>query len=136
MFGKATRCLAIAALATHLWVSMVVAPWHQLAAHRLSGSGAAGQDDAKTAIKHCGCGHHHPVCNPKAGSSDQPAPATPPHDHDDCLICQVLAQPISATKVATLELSPERIEFSPPVSAVQPLLGASIDPVSRGPPTA
>jgi hypothetical protein len=136
MVGKATRCLAIAALATHLWVSMVVAPWHQLAHHRFSGGNAAALDDAKVAVKQCGCGHHHPVCDPRLPASNHQVPAAPHHDHDDCLICQVMAQAVAPTDLATLELSPERIEFSPPVCAVQPLLGALIDPVSRGPPAA
>lgn len=135
MFGKSTRCLAIAALVTHLWVSMVVAPWHHLTAHRLPGLVAAASEDAKTAVKPCGCGHHHPVCETQLPGSDESVPAAP-HDHDDCLICQALAQPVSTPEMAALELSPDRIEFSPPVFTVQPLLGASIDPVSRGPPTA
>jgi hypothetical protein len=131
MFGRATRCLAIAALATHLWVSMVVAPWHHLVAHRLP---AATQDDERPVAKHCSCGHHHPVCESRTGSSDHRTPAAPDGHDEECPVCQVLTQSAQASAVATLVPSHERIEFSPPVSAVQPLLGASIDPVSRGPP--
>lgn len=136
MFGRVTRFVALAALATHLWVSMVVAPWHHLVAHRGSAENAAA-DDTLVSGKHCHC-RHHKHCAPTqdaAAANENSAPLAPDHE-DDCSICQVLAQPVSCPSVPTPVVTPERLEFSPPVSSVQPLLGSTIDPVSRGPPTA
>jgi hypothetical protein len=51
-------------------------------------------------------------------------------------VCQVLASPFVHLEVSVPLLTWEHQEFSFAISSIQPLLGVSIDPVSRGPPVA
>lgn len=139
VFGRLTRFVAIAALASHLWVSMVVAPWHHLVAHRGTASEAINAEGSSPTIKHCHCRHHSHCASPKTKSdasqkSDSSSPLTSEHDEDSCPVCQVLAQLLCCPQVPAPAVALERLEFSPPETTVQPLLGSLIDPVSRGPP--
>lgn len=141
MFGRLTRVVALAAMVTHLWVTMVVAPWHHLVEHRLAALEPASETETSSPLRSCSCRHHShqtkslPICDePIAKHSGPGETPAAPADHDDCPICQVLTQHFTTAELPLLAVTPERMEFSPPVSAVQPLLGASIEPVSRGPP--
>jgi hypothetical protein len=152
MFGRMTRVVALGAVITQLWVSLIVAPWHHLVEHRLvavpESPGAkqvvVGETEQPVRRHSCRCRHHAhratelPVCESPVRaeeSPDTPTPAAPEH-HDDCLVCQILAQQFTSVELPALVLSPERMEFSPPASSVQPWLGLQMDPVSRGPPAA
>ena len=143
MFGRFTRWIAIAAMITHVWVNLVVAPWHHLVEHRLAAIQQASdvtvsQDELKPASK-CRC-HHHGAAKPQAldvCGTTVPKPdhdPVAPHHSDDCQVCQVLTQAFVSSELPALELAPEKIEFAPSASAVQPWLGSLLEPVSRGPP--
>jgi hypothetical protein len=140
VFGRATRLIALLAVVTHVWASLIVAPWHQLVAHRLPTlEPTTQQESSPPPTKRFRCGHHAqctpPAANSERGKSSENVPLTP-DDEDNCSICQVLAQPYSHPEIPVPVLTRQFREFSPPVSAVQPLLGCLIDPVSRGPPAA
>lgn len=141
MFYRVTRVVALAAMLTHIWVSMIVAPWHHLVAHRLSATQVESKTDTLLVVSstHCHCRHHsHQTkvrpCQGVKSKSDHPAaPATPDH-HDDCPVCQVLAQQFDAIETVAPLTATESVVFPPPASAIQPLLGCLFEPVSRGPP--
>jgi len=144
MFGRMTRIAALATMLTHMWVSIVVAPLHHMVEHRLAVSEPDSKTDATLSANNCRCQHRAhrtktvPTCDiplsEAANSSDgEPTPTTP-HNHDACQICQVLAQQFTTLELPRPVVALEQVEFSPPVSAVQPMLGSLIDPVSRGPP--
>lgn len=144
MFGRLTRVVALAAIVTHLWVTMVVAPWHHLVEHRLVATNTDTDAETRLAqpVSGCRCHAHRtkavPACSEPvtaaADSSDGQSPPASPHRHDDCQVCQVLTQQFTTLELPRPVVAQERIQLSPPVSAVQPMLGALIDPVSRGPP--
>ena len=148
MFGRITPFIAMAALTTHLWVSMVVAPWHRLTEHYLAvvepTENPAAEAAEIKAVRGCHChGHSHrhahrvDACAVNTGSpangSESPSPV---HNHDDCEVCQILAQHYQPVDVSAPQLTPERVDFFQPVVCVQPLLGCLTEPVSRGPPAA
>lgn len=144
MFGRLTRVVALAAMVTHLWVTMVVAPWHHLVEHRYVITEPDFKTEPAQPASSCRCRHHAhrakvaPACDVPVSdaseSSDGQSPPASPHRHDDCQICQVLTQQFTTLELPRPVVAQERIQFSAPVSAVQPMLGALIDPVSRGPP--
>lgn len=152
MFGRLTRVVALGAVITHLWVSLIVAPWHHLVEHRLgaisesteTNQAVAAETEQPVRRHSCRCRHHAsktaelPVCESPVRTEESPDSQTPaaPEHHDDCLVCQILAQQFTSVELPALVLAPERMEFSPPVSSVQPWLGLQMDPVSRGPPVA
>lgn len=139
VFGRSTRLIALAAIVTHLWVNLIVAPWHHLVDHRLpSLQSRAESESTELKSAKCSCRHHaHKGCDDADSSSPtSPAPAAPHHDADDCQVCHVLAQAFMSSEHPAQDAAPERLEFSPPESAVQPWLEPALDPVSRGPPTA
>ena len=139
-------------MVAHLWVNIIVVPWHHLVEHRFAGLNQDSESaalviphEARPASK-CRCHHHaspaksRPVCDSRGKNSEQPADEGPlpaaPHHTDDCQVCQVLGQAFTSCTHPELQLAAKRLEFAPPVSAVQPLLGTLIEPVSRGPPSA
>lgn len=143
MFGRISPIIAMVALTTHLWVSMVVAPWHRLVEHHATVAEPAAEKSATPseikAQRGCRCKHHRcaaPTENTVAreGSTPESVPAIP--DHDDCEVCQILAQCYVAVDLPVPELAWERVEFRQLETVVQPLLGCLTDPVSRGPPVA
>lgn len=139
MYGRLIRLVALGAVVTHLWVTMVVAPWHQLVAHRLPYANARQDSEASPSHKSCRCRHHSvpvdtPACDRPSKGPQDGSPPTPSHHHDDCPICQVLAQPFAPFGQTELSHCGERVESSCPVSAVRPSLEPLREPVSRGPP--
>lgn len=96
--GRLTRVVALLTVVTHAWVSLIVAPWHQLESHLLPAVTVvrSGGQPAPS----CGCRHHASHRDPVATStfreeSPAQAPANPEHG-DDCSICQMVAQPFAA----------------------------------------
>lgn len=139
MFGRSTRLIALAAMVTHLWVNLIVAPWHHLVEHRLSAVATeAGSGSIQLKSSKCQCRHHaHPECDDTASADpSKKLPSAPHHDAENCQVCHVLAQAFLSTAHPTLEAAPERVEFMPPESVVQLSLEPTRDPASRGPPTA
>lgn len=132
--------MALLAIVTHLWVNLVVAPWHHLVEHRLpSLQSAASSESTELKSSKCSCRHHaHKGCDDATvtdrSSQPTPVPAAPHHDADECQICHVLAQAFMSSAHPVQHAAPERLEFSPPESAVQLWLESTLDPVSRGPP--
>ncbi|MFO0919139.1 MAG: hypothetical protein U0872_12590 [Planctomycetaceae bacterium] len=129
------------ALTAHLWVSMVIAPWHRLTEHRLvAGEPAANQSaqlEEIKAVRGCACHRHSHQTQPCAPADSRGnSSESPVHDHDNCEVCQVLSQHYQPVDVPAPQLAPERTDFSRTVVLVQPLLGCLTDPVSRGPPAA
>lgn len=138
MFGRLTHLVALVAMVTHIWVNLIVAPWHHLVAHQLPAahSHASAHDHAER-VERCHC-HHHAHCKPTttASNSDQHSSQVPmaPHDDDSCPVCHVLMQSFAQIEIPPVLPTREAREQNPPVLVVQPSLGALIDPVSRGPP--
>lgn len=143
MLGRFSKVMAIAAICTQMWVSMIVAPWHHLVEHRLPAAVTETKTAESSAVpvqKTCRC-HRHQHCQPaKKELAGQPGPAESaplaPHDADDCPVCQVLTQAVVTVDLPTPTVTTESVEFPPLVSAVRPSLGLLLEPVSRGPPSA
>ncbi|WP_157605409.1 DUF2946 family protein [Schlesneria paludicola] len=136
MFGRLTHLVALVAMVAHIWVNLIVAPWHHLVAHQLPAA-HAGDHDRASRVEHCHC-HHHVHCKPAstATRSDQQSSQVPmaPHDDDSCPVCHVLTQSFAQIEIPPVLPTRESREQTPPVFVIQPSLGALIDPVSRGPP--
>lgn len=142
MFGRVTRIVALIAVATYVWVALVVAPWHQLSAHVLPIAKSVGNHDSLSTVKRCHCRHHARgnssalACDGRHTSkSSQESDDHSPNDEHGCSVCQILAQPFVHLDVADPTPTWVHMEFCLSDSVIQPLLGALIDPVSRGPPT-
>ena len=137
MFGHFTRLIAFVAVIAHVWMGLVVAPWHHLTAHVLPAVKFARDKDPSSPTNRCNCGHHSRCSRsspaPDLSHRSSKAPSVP-HDEDGCAICEVLAQQIVYPDI--LGILPTRMHqnFALPVRAIQPIPGALIDPTSRGPP--
>ena len=137
MSGRLTRIVALLTVVTHVWVSLIVAPWHQLEAHLLPAVTVV--RDALRPGNSCGCHHHACRRGPVAtandrGESPAQAPAAPEHD-DDCSICQMVAQPFAAIGEPPAVAYCERQEGICCRTAPRILSRFVCRPVSRGPPS-
>ena len=140
VFGRVTRFVAIATFITHLWVSLIVAPWHQMVAHRPA-SAASGstphQASSSSKCSHC-CDHKHGAAkSPCAGGPEHSRSHSPSEhgNHNDCPVCQVIGQLLASAEISAPALLLERVEFSQPPLELRPLSVISIEPTSRGPPS-
>jgi hypothetical protein len=132
------KTVALLAVVAHVWVMLIVAPWHQLDEHVLPAATGVRESGTTPLVKRCSCGHH--VCDggsTTANDSKEQVPAQPPHapDHDEhCPLCHVLAQPfasiIESPAVAYCELTEVLAATTGPQSSARFLCR----PVSRGPP--
>ena len=138
VIGCRTRSIALLTLVVHAWINLVFAPWHQLVEHQLPAKAATKLRIVTTSERRCGCGHTHCKLPRKATSDSKSVPPREPitpDDHDECSVCQILAQPQTQLQTPIPFTTAERVEFVFQVSAIQPLLGSVIAEVSRGPPT-
>jgi hypothetical protein len=134
--GRLIKIVALLAVATHVWVSLIVAPWHQLDEHLLPAVTGVRECSASPLVKRCSCGHHARDHRNSTTTGDK-APPQVPHspDHDGhCPLCHVLSQPIASVveipTVAYCELTEALAATPAPQSSARFLCR----PVSRGPP--
>jgi hypothetical protein len=137
VFGHFIRLIAFIAVISHVWIGLIVAPWHHLTAHVLPAVKCATDKHPSSHTNRCNCGHRT-RCSRSSLSSDLPhrsskAPSVP-HDEEGCAICQVLAQQVVYPDISGPMPARMHQKFAPAVSAIPPVPGALIDPTSRGPP--
>jgi hypothetical protein len=136
--GRLMKTVALVAVAAHIWVTLIVAPWNQLDEHVLPAATGVRECGETPVAKRCTCGHHsHDRRSTAAGDSQEQAPAQAPHapDHDEhCPLCHVLTQPFASivepSAAAYCELT-EAVAAAPAPQAFSRFL---CRPVSRGPP--
>lgn len=136
--GRLIKVVALLAVATHVWVTLIVAPWHQLDEHVLPAATGVRESSDPPLVKRCSCGHHS--CDRNSTTTGDPkdqAPTQVPHspDHDEhCPLCHVLSQPfasiVESPTVAYCELTEVLVATPAPQSSARFLCR----PVSRGPP--
>ncbi|MDB5342915.1 MAG: hypothetical protein JWP89_1292 [Schlesneria sp.] len=132
------KTVALLAVAAHVWVTLIVAPWHQLDEHVLPAATGVRECGDSPLVKRCSCGHHsYDRSSTATGDSKEQAPAQTPHapDHDEhCPLCHVLSQPfasiVESPTVAYCELTEVLVATPAPQSSARFLCR----PVSRGPP--
>ena len=74
---------------------------------------AASNDDSCDVVRgHC-CSHHHAPASEPTG--DAPETPTPPHDHENCVVCQYYAHMKSTTVAAVVVTFYSVVERRPPV---------------------
>lgn len=133
--GRLVKTVALLAVAAHVWVTLIVAPWHQLDEHVLPvATGVRECGDAPLA-KRCSCSHRSCNRNLSAtGDSKEQVPAQAP-DHDEhCPLCHVLSQPfaliVEPLEVAYCQLNEVLATTAAPQSSARFLCR----PIPRGPP--
>jgi hypothetical protein len=132
--GRLIKTVALFAVVTHVWVTLIVAPWHQLDEHVLPAVTGVRECNDTPLAKRCSCSHHS--CDRNSSATDdskEQAPHAPDHD-EHCPLCHVLSQPFAsiaeAPAVAYCELSEVLVATPAPQSSARFLCR----PVSRGPP--
>lgn len=131
-------------LVTHLLVTFVVAPWHHFTEHQVSATANAQSCAVTRPASGCRC-HRHigrssaiaDIAAPEAIATGEPqSPSSPAEpEHDDCSVCQTLAQQFVTSGEESAALRVELVYAVPLLLAQRPKLGMLFDPISRGPPS-